>query len=592
MTPSAVHTPLILMLALFLLTGCAPGKIDKIIRDPRAGTTATVILLRQGVTAPAPEATELKQGDIIETPDGVTAVVWLQGNSRLLLAPNTRIELVNPNHIIRLLTSAGKAIGRIFVHAKDSLKIDGEYVSAATNGTEFQVTRGQNNTFTVSVLSGKVIMTSNTGGFAPVHLSRMETASFVPGSTPSKTRLSSTQANEIMQWANEVEAGTGRRNQSLLVPDVTGLPLAAAQSRLRQAHFSSKEIASIDGSGPMGTVLSQEPAAGSPIAASQAVQLAYKAEERQVPDLVGLLENEAVGRLGMMELRPGAINRKLTGRSTAGRVVGQHPPANQRVAIHAAVNLDIEAESVQIPQLTGMTLQQAKALISQQGLAVAAETEGNTGRYNAGTVIGQSPSPMTRVVPGTRMTLTVEAESVIVPSLTDMPHQRATQLLRNAGLSGSVTTAERANMAPDTVLSQSPDAGTRVPRGSRVNITVSKTPTERTTEVDRSTVGRRTGIVPIPVVIVPNVINLPYSQAAERLANAGLSRGSVTTVERADLPADTVFSQNPGARQQVQRGGTVDLTVSKLPKMQIIHTNPELLPLQTESIHPPTNWVE
>ena len=177
----------LLLTLVTLLAGCAPGRIERIVVENLGGPrpAATLSLIREGTSSMVAAPVELKQGDVVETPAGVSTIIWLQGGSRLLVAPSTRIQLVNPNHIIRLLNSFGEAIGTIFVSAKDALRIDGEYVAATTHGTEYQVSRGPDDRFTVSVVSGRVLISSTVGAFSPVMVGRMESAAVVRGSSSS-----------------------------------------------------------------------------------------------------------------------------------------------------------------------------------------------------------------------------------------------------------------------------------------------------------------------------------------------------------------------------------------------------------------------
>jgi serine/threonine-protein kinase len=60
---------------------------------------------------------------------------------------------------------------------------------------------------------------------------------------------------------------------------------------------------------------------------------------------------------------------------------------------------------------------------------------------------------------------------------------------------------------------------------------------------------------------VPNVVNLPLSEARTQLLADGLVPGTVTSAV-SSLPRDQVLSTNPGVGMAVSKGATVDLTVS------------------------------
>jgi hypothetical protein len=103
---------------------------------------------------------------------------------------------------------------------------------------------------------------------------------------------------------------------------------------------------------------------------------------------------------------------------------------------------------------------------------------------------------------------------------------------------GSVTPQE-SDAAPGTVLGQSPAAGAQPGCGSAVNIVVA---------------------VPEPPT-VPNVIGLSQAEAAQVLAEVGLTVGAVALIE-SPAPEGQVISQTPAAGAVVEAGSAVNLDVS------------------------------
>lgn len=547
MKKTAIALQLFLLLLTLLANGCAPGRIDRIVKNGMAISgkdQAAVLLIRQGQTAPAGQATMLKQGDEVQTLPGVTAIVWLQGGSQVILAPETHIRLVNPNHIIELLQSTGKAIGRIFVKAKSSLRVDTSYASASTEGTEFQVTLDPNDKMKVTVLSGGIRFVSRYNQFAPLRLGRLEEVAVTPGVTPRKLKISREQANDIIRWVNTVERNAGMRTTARLVPDVSGLPLEAALEKLQMSSFAvGKTVVSIQGNAPLQTVLSQQPPAGSRVGGRGSITLVYKAEARTVPKLIGLPQNLAMEELRGLRLIPGRITPKITGTTETGMVLEQNPKPFQQVAVESRVDLVVEAESVEVPSLVGATLEEANYRLARLRLRPSGIREEMTGRYAAGTVIRQSPEAMRRVAPGTGVTLTVETESVLVPRLEKYHIDQARQILEKNGLRlGSRNSTFVPRMAAGTVINQSPSAGTRVKKNTPVSITVAE-----------------------EAAVVPNLVGMPYDQAASRLHQAGLQTGNIRYEERRQPAANTVLWQSVTAGSHLQRGSRISLTLSKQP---------------------------
>jgi len=67
------------------------------------------------------------------------------------------------------------------------------------------------------------------------------------------------------------------------------------------------------------------------------------------------------------------------------------------------------------------------------------------------------------------------------------------------------------------------------------------------------------------LVPIPNVVNLPITEAEERLAAEGFVVGEITTEERDDIAENTVISSDPPAATQVLQGTTVNLVVAAPP---------------------------
>ena len=557
----------LLLLCLVVLSGgCAPGKISHILINdmPVSGETqAAVMLLREGESTAAKVATELKKGDEIRTLPGVTAIVWLQGDSQLILAPETHIQLVNVNHIIKLLKSTGEAIGQVFVKAKDSLRIDAGYAAANTEGTEFQVRRGPGETVTVSVISGVVRMEAGAGQFAPLRLSRLEQVSLAPGVAPRRSALTSEQANRIIDWVNQVEQKAGKKEISRLAPDVTGLPLEAAQNKLRAASvIVGKLVGSIEGKQPIGRVISQNPQAGARLGKNQGVTLIYRAEERVVPQLVGLAQDVAMQRIRDLRLVPGEVKTAITGTVAPGRVFEQNPPPLQRVAVASVVDIVVEAESVVVPDLRNYQVDRAHELLGRAGLQVGPQQRQLVPNGAVGTVIGQNPPPGERVRKFSPVSLTIAEAGVQVPYLTGVPYRKAMEILRGAGLTtGNPTGQPRADMAADTVLAQSPRGGTVVRQGTDVHLDISQKPVA-VVPVPRPLVPvlRPPALQMHAACTVPDVMHKTENAAVAMIRKAGL-------VPRIGLRSEgeqVVTQQAPRGNTTAVCGSTVTYSIGRL----------------------------
>ena len=132
------------------------------------------------------------------------------------------------------------------------------------------------------------------------------------------------------------------------------------------------------------------------------------------------------------------------------------------------------------------------------------------------------------------------AKEVVVPTVVGDTQEVATRKLRDAGLKVDVKQEQNDANTPGQVLTQNPTPGTRVPRNSKVQITVAAAPGE---------------------VNVPNVVGRKVEDARDVLEEAGLE---VAVTPRPDekIAKDVVLSQTPAGGAKAAKGSTVSLVVS------------------------------
>ena len=124
-----------------------------------------------------------------------------------------------------------------------------------------------------------------------------------------------------------------------------------------------------------------------------------------------------------------------------------------------------------VPNVVGMTESQAQTTIEQAGYA-ASVVQQPSNRYIAGKVISQTPAPGTQYATGNSVTIIVSlgAPQSGVPNAIGMSEADARTMLASAGFGVSVSHA--IGSPAGTVIGQDPGAGTSLPVGSLVSITV------------------------------------------------------------------------------------------------------------------------
>ncbi len=336
------------------------------------------------------------------------------------------------------------------------------------------------------------------------------------------------------------------------VPSVVNLTQAAATTAVTSAGLVVGTVTtSSSATVAAGSVISQNPAAGTSVASGSAVNLVVSTGPApvNVPNVVNLTQAAATTAITGAGLVVGTVTTASSATVAAGSVISESPAAGTSVASGSAVNLVVSTgpPPVNVPNVVNLTQAAATTAITGAGLVVGTVTTASSATVAAGSVISESPAAGTSVASGSAVSLVVSLgpAPVSVPSVANLTQAAATSAITSAGLVvGTVTTASSATVAAGSVISQSPAAGTSVASGSAVNLVVS------------------TGPAPVSV---PNVVNLTQAAATSAITGAGLVVGTVTTASSATVAAGSVINQSPAPGTSVASGSAVNLIVSTGP---------------------------
>ena len=148
-----------------------------------------------------------------------------------------------------------------------------------------------------------------------------------------------------------------------------------------------------------------------------------------VPLIVGLQVDDARTRLDGIGLRVGGV-REANENGPAGTITAQRPGAGERVSPGAAVDLVVArssgakpaptsrarsdpktenrvAQGIEVPALTGLSIEEARDRTSRRGLTVGSVTTRASDRMAANTVLSQEPAAGTRQPSGTPIALVI-----------------------------------------------------------------------------------------------------------------------------------------------------------------------------------------
>ena len=271
-----------------------------------------------------------------------------------------------------------------------------------------------------------------------------------------------------------------------------------------------------------------------------------------VPDVLGERADRAAAQLVDAGLKA-EFQRRLS-KKGSGIVLEQDPGPATTVPRNSSVLLTISrgADTVQGPALTGLTL--AEALNRLQALGLKGTAKRVVSDKPAGQVVAQEPGGGRELKRGTAVVLTISKgkQQVTVPDLVGQSESEATTALEQAGLKAGVRRVP--GSGPEgTVVAQSPRAAEKAPKGSTVQINVSK---------GGDTTATTTGTTTAPAtrVTVPDVVGKTQAAAKQQLANAGF-KADVKEVP-SQKPKGTVVAQFPAAGQTAKRGASIRINVS------------------------------
>jgi len=158
-------------------------------------------------------------------------------------------------------------------------------------------------------------------------------------------------------------------------------------------------------------------------------------------------------------------------------VISQNPTAGTEVTQNSTVKLFVSSgpTAVTVPDLKGLTVQEAQSQLSDQGLAVGTVEEVDDPDTEQGKIIDSNPGAGTSVAPQTKINLRVGTGKVEVPNVVGKSQSAAQTII--AGVNLQVETKFKAtnDAAEGTVISQSPKDGT-VDIGGTIKITVAQKP--------------------------------------------------------------------------------------------------------------------
>ncbi|MFE3553476.1 Stk1 family PASTA domain-containing Ser/Thr kinase [Streptomyces sp. NPDC059193] len=185
------------------------------------------------------------------------------------------------------------------------------------------------------------------------------------------------------------------------VPSVRNLTYEDAEKALKDKGFQVDRKLE-ESARPAGTVLEQNPAAGTEAEANSVVTLTVAKEQSKavIPDLKGKTKEDAAKALEAVNLKLGSVTEMDFPGAAPKTVTGQSPQAGAQLEVGKTVNITIAKaapQQVQVPNLAGRTVAEARAELAGKGLSLAVIS----GPQDENAVVRLSqPSAGSQVAPG------------------------------------------------------------------------------------------------------------------------------------------------------------------------------------------------
>ncbi len=195
-----------------------------------------------------------------------------------------------------------------------------------------------------------------------------------------------------------------------------------------------------------------------------------------VPNVVGLISDEAMNTIRKVGLKSSTSDR-YSDTVLKGRVVSQSIPGGEKRISGSTINLTISKgkEVETVPSIIGKTATKASSDLISLGFDVSFKQQIDDDKI-PGTVIAQSVDAGQKIKYGSTIVATVciNSGTVAVPNLVGKTSSKAASDLTAAGLTSTQTQLYSDTISSGIVISQGNAPGSKIPKGSTINIFVSK----------------------------------------------------------------------------------------------------------------------
>lgn len=199
-----------------------------------------------------------------------------------------------------------------------------------------------------------------------------------------------------------------------------------------------------------------------------------------LPNITNLSLKEAEGILQKRGLSLKVMAEDYNPSKPPGIILSQSPNPQTKVKKGRIVKVVVSKgqKMVQVPNLKGVSLRQAELMLGEQGLEVGEINWIPSDSLPENVVVNSAPSHGLSVPLGMsvnlQVSLGISPDTVMMPNLMGKSMEETKDILKELSLGiGEIRYEVKNGLLPGTVLEQFPEEGTKIPRGSNIDLKVS-----------------------------------------------------------------------------------------------------------------------
>jgi len=293
-----------------------------------------------------------------------------------------------------------------------------------------------------------------------------------------------------------------------------------------------------------------------PVELERAVEINLGPEPKiKVPKLLGMTIAQALARVDEAKLSLGMI-KKLERDQHIDRIISQGPSADTLVAEGSSVDIVVAvALRVAVPDLIGLTVNEAKKVLKEVGLKlVEEEPQEVESEAPEGSIVGQKPLAGEKIAKGSEIRIFLAKPMlVIVPVISGLTVDEGTVVLQKVKLTlAGPPYEERGDSEPyGTILEQMPAAGESVPRYTAIKVVVSGPHKVKVPDLTGKTKAEGADLL-------RNAAALLLQRLGKPPFPPGLSLGEQESIE-SENNIGKIIQQTPAAGEWAPLYGTIDV---------------------------------